>query len=66
MIRKIIEKLFWHYQEKDNWEMKMNEPIAIKKLTKEEAQDFLMKQRAKKISDHKMPSTFEGYIFLYN
>lgn len=48
MIRKIIEKLFWHYQEKENWKMKMNEPIAIKKLTKEEAQDFLMKQRAKK------------------
>lgn len=48
MIRKIIEKLFWHYQEKDNWAMKMNEPIAIKKLTKEEAQIFLMKQRAKK------------------
>ncbi len=33
MIRKIIEKLFWHYQEKENWKMKMNEPIAIKKLT---------------------------------
>lgn len=49
MIRKIIEKLFWHYQEKENWKMKMNEPIAIKKLTKEEAQDFLMKQRAEKI-----------------
>ena len=48
MIRKIIEKLFWHYQEKDNWAMKMNEPITIKKLTKEEAQIFLMKQRAKK------------------
>ena len=48
MIRKIIEKLFWHYQEKDNWAMKMNEPIAIKNLTKEEAQIFLMKQRAKK------------------
>ena len=48
MIRKIIEKLFWHYQEKENWKMKMNEPIAIKKLTKEEAQNFLMEQRAKK------------------
>lgn len=48
MIRKIIENLFWHYQEKDNWAMKMNEPIAIKKLTKEEAQIFLMKQRLEK------------------
>lgn len=48
MIRKIIEKLFWHYQEKENWKMKMNEPIAIKKLTKEEAQIFLMKQRLEK------------------
>jgi len=49
MIRKIIEKLFWHYQEKDNWAMKMNEPIAIKKLTKEEAQNFIMKKRLQKI-----------------
>ena len=48
MIRKIIEKLFWHYQEKDNWEMKMNEPIAIKKLTKEEAQQFLLEKRLKR------------------
>ena len=49
MIRKIIEKLFWHYQEKENWKMKMNEPIAIKKLTKEEAQIFLMKQREQRL-----------------
>lgn len=49
MIRKIIEKLFWHYQEKENWKMKMNEPIAIKKLTKEEAQIFLMKQRKQRL-----------------
>ena len=45
MIRKIVEKLFWYYQEKDNWKMKMNEPIAIVKLTKEEAQEILEKQR---------------------
>lgn len=50
MLRKIIEKLFWHYQEKDNWNMKMNEPIAIKKLTKEEAQKYLLeKSQAKSI-----------------
>ena len=48
MIRRIIEKLFWHYQEKDNWEMKMNEPIAIKKLTKEEAHKFIMEKRLQK------------------
>ena len=53
MIRKIVEKLFWHYQEKDNWEMKMNEPIAIKKLTKEEAQKFLLEQRLKRSSSDK-------------
>lgn len=38
MLRKIIEKLFWHYQEKENLRMKMNEPIAIKKLSLEEAE----------------------------
>ena len=37
MLRKIIEKLFWHYQERKNWQMKMDEPIAIKKLSREEA-----------------------------
>lgn len=47
MLRKIIEKLFWHYQEKENWRMKMNEPIAIKKLTKEEA-DRILRERRKK------------------
>ena len=40
MIRKIIDKLFWHYQENENWKMKMNEPIAIRKLTKEEAKKW--------------------------
>ena len=45
MIRKLVEKLFWRYQEKDNWRMKMNEPIAIKKLTKEDAQNLHLKKR---------------------
>lgn len=45
MLRKIIEKLFWHYQEKENWRMKMNEPIAIKKLTREEAERILRERR---------------------
>ena len=48
MIRKIVEKLFWYYQEKDNWKMKMNEPIAIRKLTKEEAEKILSERREKK------------------
>lgn len=48
MLRKIIEKLFWHYQEKENWKMKMNEPIAIKKLTREEAQKILDERRREK------------------
>ena len=55
MIRKLVEKLFWRYQERDNWRMKMNEPIAIKKLTKEEAQNLLLKKRHQNIqnvSDH--------------
>lgn len=47
MLRKIIEKLFWRYQEKENWQMKMNEPIKIKKLTKEEA-DRILRERRKK------------------
>ena len=48
MIRKIVEKLFWHYQEKDNWKMKMNEPIAIRKLSKEEVQKILLERRLQK------------------
>ena len=45
MLRKIIEKLFWHYQEKENWKMKMNEPIAIKKVSAEEAERILRERR---------------------
>ena len=48
MIRKLVEMLFWHYQEKDNWKMKMNEPIAIRKLTKEEVQKYLLEKSLKK------------------
>ena len=44
------EKLFWHDQEEANWEMKMNEPIAIKKLTDEEAQKFLPERSRKRSS----------------
>ena len=47
MLRKIIEKIFWHYQEKENWRMKMDEPIAIKKLTQEEAKKILEERRKK-------------------
>ncbi len=47
MLRKIIEKIFWHYQEKDNWRMKMNEPIAIKKVSAEEADRILEERREK-------------------
>lgn len=45
MLRKIIEKLFWHYQERKNWQMKMDEPIAIKKLSREEAEKILEERR---------------------
>lgn len=45
MLRKFIEKLFWHYQEKKNWKMKMSEPIAIKKLSREEAERILEERR---------------------
>ncbi len=37
---RIAEILFWHRLEKENWRMKMNEPIAIKKLSKEEMMDI--------------------------
>ena len=47
MLRKIIEKLFWNHQEKKNWRMKMNEPIKIKKLTREEAERILRERRRK-------------------
>lgn len=50
MIRKIVEWLFWRYQEKDNWKMKMNEPIAIQKLTKDEVQKLLQKKQLQKHS----------------
>lgn len=45
MLRKIIEKIFWHYQERKNWQMKMNEPIAIKKVSAEEAERILRERR---------------------
>jgi len=48
MIRKIVEMLFWHFQEKDNWRMKMNEPISIRKISKEEAQEILLRKKQKK------------------
>lgn len=47
MLRKIIEKLFWCYQEKKNWKMKMDEPIKIKKLSEEEARRILRERRKK-------------------
>ena len=47
MIRRIVEMLFWHFQEKDNWKMKMNEPIAIRKLSPEEVQEILLRRRQK-------------------
>ena len=47
ILRKIIEKLFWHYQERKNWQMKMDEPIAIKKLSREEAEKILEERRRK-------------------
>ena len=49
MIKKIIEMLFWHYQEKENWKMKMNEPIAIRKLSPEEVQEILLKRKQENI-----------------
>lgn len=45
MLRKIIEKLFWHYQEKENWKMKMDEPIKIVKVSAEEAEKILRERR---------------------
>ena len=47
MLRKIIEKLFWHYQEKENWQMKMNEPIKINKVSAEDA-DRILRERRKR------------------
>lgn len=63
MIRKLVEKLFWRYQEKDNWRMKMNEPIANQKAyqgrsakspsqkkTSEHSIIFFKKRRSKRVS----------------
>ena len=47
MLRKIVKKLFWHYQEKENWKMKMDEPIKIVKISAEEA-DRILRERRKR------------------
>lgn len=48
MLRKLIEKIYWSCQEKKNWKMKMDEPIAIKKISEEEAQKILADRRREK------------------
>ncbi len=52
MCRIIVSNLFWSRQGKENWKMKMNEPIAIKKLSKEEVQK-LLQEREQKNNEHK-------------
>ena len=47
MLRKLIEKIYWSCQERKNWRIKMNEPIKIKKLTREEADRILEERRRK-------------------
>ncbi len=47
LIRKIVEKLYWKYQEEDNWRMKMNEPIVMHPISKEELEALLKKKREK-------------------
>ena len=47
MLRKIIEKIYWSCHERKNWQMKMNEPIKIKKLTRDEAERILEERRRK-------------------
>ena len=47
MLRKLIEKIYWNHQEKENWRMKMDEPIAIKKISAEEAERILRERRKK-------------------
>ena len=48
MLRKLIEKLFWYYHEKENWRMKMDEPIKIVKISEDEAQKILDERRREK------------------
>lgn len=45
MLRKIVEKIFWCYQEKKNWKIKMDEPIKIVKISAEEAEKILEERR---------------------
>ena len=40
MIKWLVYKLFWYFQEKENWEMKMNQPSGARDLTPEELQKF--------------------------
>lgn len=47
MLRKLIEKIYWSCKEKKNWKMKMDEPIAIKKVSAEEAEKILRERRRK-------------------
>ena len=48
MLRKFIEKIYWHYHERKNWRMKMNEPIKIRKISEDEAQKILAERRQEK------------------
>lgn len=38
MLKWLVTKLFWYYQGKENWEMKMEQPSGIRDLTPEEYQ----------------------------
>lgn len=45
LVRKIVEHLFWKFQEEYNWRMKMNEPIVMYPISEEELKVFLEKKR---------------------
>ena len=36
MIKWLVTKLFWYFQEKENWEVKMSQPPGARDLTPEE------------------------------
>lgn len=36
----LVAKLFWYFQGKENWEMKMNQPPCARDLTPEELRTF--------------------------
>ncbi len=45
LIRNLVDHLYWKYQEEDNWNMKMNEPISMHVISEDELADLKKKKQ---------------------